>query len=126
MHVAYGRFDCLVFGLAVYIRWRVPTIHYGHPCSDECRQYGTGVCRLRAQGHAWSRCRQGVFLPGVGLANTPGNLAKIHMILKGGRPGRREGGAFHKGYCKRVGRVLVRIYWKNSAVYLHFTAQKMP
>ena len=61
-----------------------------------------------------------------GLANTPGNLAKIHMILKGGRPGRREGGAFHKGYCKRVGRVLVRIYWKNNAVYLHFTAQKMP
>ena len=41
-----------------------------------------------------------------GLRDTPTNHAKLQKILKDGRPGRREGGAVHKGYCKKVGRVL--------------------
>ena len=48
-----------------------------------------------------------------GLANSPANLAKLQKILKDGRPGRRDGGGFHKGYCRRFGRVLVRIFWKR-------------
>ena len=48
-----------------------------------------------------------------GLANSPANLAKLQKILKDGRPGRRDGGGVNKGYCKRFGRVLVRIFWKR-------------
>ena len=44
-----------------------------------------------------------------GLANNPANLAKIQKALKDCR--NRKGA--RKGYCKRIGRVLVRIYWKN-------------
>ena len=48
-----------------------------------------------------------------GLPNTPANLSKMQKILKDGRPGRRDGGGVHKGYCRKLGRVLVRILWKK-------------
>ena len=47
-----------------------------------------------------------------GLPNTPANLSKMQKILKDGRPG-RDGARVHKGYCRRVGRVLVRVFWKK-------------
>ena len=47
-----------------------------------------------------------------GLANTPANLAKIQKVLKDGRPG-RDGARIQKGYCKKNGRVLIRIWWKK-------------
>ena len=46
------------------------------------------------------------------LANTPANIAKLQKILKDGRPG-RDGTRMQKGYCKKVGRVLVRVFWKK-------------
>ena len=48
-----------------------------------------------------------------GLANTPANIAKLQKFLKDGRPGRRDGSGIHKGYCRKVGRVSVRIFWKR-------------
>ena len=47
------------------------------------------------------------------LANTPANIAKIQKVLKGGRPG-RDDSRTHKGYCKNVGNVLVRVCWKKQ------------
>ena len=44
-----------------------------------------------------------------GLVNTPTILSKMQKILKDGRPG-RDGARVHKGYCRRVGRVLVRVF----------------
>ena len=46
------------------------------------------------------------------LANTPANIAKIQKVLKDGRPG-RDGARMQKGYCKKNGRVLIRIWWKK-------------
>ena len=48
-----------------------------------------------------------------GLTNSPANLAKLQKTLKDGRPGRRDGGGVNKGYCRKFGRVLVRIFWKR-------------
>ena len=48
-----------------------------------------------------------------GIPNSPANLAKLQKILKDGRPGRCNGGGVHKGYCRKLGRVLVRIWWKK-------------
>ena len=48
-----------------------------------------------------------------GVANDPANIAKLQKILKEGRPGRRDGGRVQKGYCKKVGSVLVRVFWKK-------------
>ena len=48
-----------------------------------------------------------------GLGNSPANLAKLQKTLKDGHPGRRDGGGVNKGYCRKFGRVLVRIYWKR-------------
>ena len=48
-----------------------------------------------------------------GLANTPANIAKLQKFLKDGRPGRRDGSGIHKGYCRKVGRASVRIFWKR-------------
>ena len=53
-----------------------------------------------------------------GLANSSANLATLQRILKDGHPGRRDGGGVNKGYCRKVGRVLVRIFWKMAAVCL--------
>jgi len=47
-----------------------------------------------------------------GLANNAANVAKIQNILKHGRPG-RDGPRTHKGYCRKVGNVLVRVFWKK-------------
>ena len=48
-----------------------------------------------------------------GIPNSPANIAKLQKILKDGRPGRCNGGGVHKGYCRKLGRVLVRIWWKK-------------
>ena len=48
-----------------------------------------------------------------GIPSSPASLAKLQKILKSGRPGRRDGGGVHKGYCRKLGRVLVRIWWKK-------------
>ena len=60
-----------------------------------------------------------------GLANTPANIAKLQKFLKDGRPGRRDGSGIHKGYCRKVGRVSVRIFWKRPRwVFAHHRAKK--
>ena len=59
-----------------------------------------------------------------GLANAPANLANIQKVLKDGRPG-RDGARIQKGYCKKNGRVLIRIWWKkpNWVFGLHRAAK---